>query len=103
MPLTYFLEVLRGVMLKGVGLDLLWPQVWPLAGFAVLRSPRARCDFANGVSSMTDQLRLSSASLIAAGEPDVPHPSRSRHGVIRARPFLAEVLGLLPVRPLRLV
>ncbi len=36
MPLTYFLEVLRGVMLKGIGLDLLWPQVLPLAAFAVL-------------------------------------------------------------------
>lgn len=35
-PLTYFLEVLRGVMLKGVSLDLLWPQVLPLAGFTVL-------------------------------------------------------------------
>lgn len=36
MPLTYFLEVLRGVMLKGVGLDVLWPNVLPLAVFAVL-------------------------------------------------------------------
>jgi ABC-2 type transport system permease protein len=36
MPLTYFLEVLRGVMLKGISLDLLWPQVLPLAAFAVL-------------------------------------------------------------------
>src|SRR5262249_33433463 len=36
MPLTYFLEVLRGVMLKGVSLNLLWPQVLPLTAFAVL-------------------------------------------------------------------
>jgi ABC-2 type transport system permease protein len=35
-PLTYFLEALRGVMLKGVGLSLLWPQIVPLAGFTVL-------------------------------------------------------------------
>ena len=35
-PLTYFLEALRGVMLKGVGLDLLWPQILPLAAFTVM-------------------------------------------------------------------
>jgi ABC-2 type transport system permease protein len=34
-PLTYFLQILRGVVLKGVGLDLLWPQVVPLAIFGV--------------------------------------------------------------------
>ncbi|HYL12910.1 MAG TPA: ABC transporter permease [Terriglobales bacterium] len=32
-PLRYFLVVVRGVYLKGVGLDILWPQV---AGMAVL-------------------------------------------------------------------
>ena len=26
-PLRHFLEVLRGVYLKGVGLDVLWPQM----------------------------------------------------------------------------
>jgi ABC-2 type transport system permease protein len=26
-PLRYFLEVLRGVYLKGVGVDVLWPQM----------------------------------------------------------------------------
>jgi ABC-2 type transport system permease protein len=26
-PLRYFLVILRGVFLKGVGLDVLWPQV----------------------------------------------------------------------------
>lgn len=36
MPLTYFLEVLRGVMLKGISLDLLWPQILPLAAFTVI-------------------------------------------------------------------
>lgn len=34
-PLTYFLQILRGVILKGVGLDVLWPQVVPLAVFGV--------------------------------------------------------------------
>ena len=30
-PLTYFLTILRGVMLKGIGLDLLWQDLLPLA------------------------------------------------------------------------
>lgn len=30
-PLRYFLVILRGVFLKGVGLDILWPQVLALA------------------------------------------------------------------------
>jgi ABC-2 type transport system permease protein len=34
-PLTYFLQILRGIVLKGVGLDVLWPQVVPLAAFGV--------------------------------------------------------------------
>lgn len=36
LPLTYFLEVLRGILLKGVGIAALWPQVLILAAFAVL-------------------------------------------------------------------
>jgi ABC-2 type transport system permease protein len=32
-PLRYFLVVIRGVFLKGVGLDVLWPQ---LAGLLVI-------------------------------------------------------------------
>lgn len=36
LPLTYFLQVLRGILLKDVGLAALWPQVLALAGFAVV-------------------------------------------------------------------
>lgn len=32
-PLTFYLEILRGVILKGVGLDVLWPQGLALLGF----------------------------------------------------------------------
>ena len=35
-PLTYFLQILRGVILKGVGIATLWPQTLALVGFAVL-------------------------------------------------------------------
>ena len=34
-PLTYFLELLRGVVLKGVGLGLLWRWILPLTGLMV--------------------------------------------------------------------
>ena len=44
-PLRYFLVIVRGIFLKGIGLDLLWPQAVALAGWgtgmlvlAVLRS-----------------------------------------------------------------
>ncbi len=34
-PLTYFLEVLRGVILKGLGMDVLWRQTAAMAGYTV--------------------------------------------------------------------
>jgi ABC-2 type transport system permease protein len=44
-PLRYYLVIVRGIFLKGIGLDLLWPQALALAGWgtgmlalAVLRS-----------------------------------------------------------------
>ena len=36
LPLTYFLQVLRGTLLKGVGIEALWRQMALLMGFAVL-------------------------------------------------------------------
>ena len=35
-PLTYYLRVLRGVLLRGSGLGALWPETAVLSGFAVL-------------------------------------------------------------------
>jgi ABC-2 type transport system permease protein len=36
LPLTYFLDVLRGILLKGVGFRALWPEFLVMWGFAVL-------------------------------------------------------------------
>jgi ABC-2 type transport system permease protein len=36
LPITYFLRIIRGIVLKGIGLDDLWPDVWPLIAFGVV-------------------------------------------------------------------
>ncbi|MFI5370647.1 MAG: ABC transporter permease [Candidatus Eisenbacteria bacterium] len=36
LPLTHFLQIMRGVILKGIGLRELWPQSLALVGFAAL-------------------------------------------------------------------
>lgn len=36
LPLTYYLQVVRGIILKGVGMRELWPQCSALIGFATL-------------------------------------------------------------------
>jgi ABC-2 type transport system permease protein len=35
MPVRYFLTIIRGILLKGIGLEILWPQALALAGFGV--------------------------------------------------------------------
>ena len=49
-PLRYFLVIVRGIFLKGIGLDLLWPQALAMSawgtgmlGLAVLRSRKRGC------------------------------------------------------------
>ena len=34
-PLTYFLNILRGIMLKGIGINYLWGDILPLIGFGL--------------------------------------------------------------------
>ena len=29
-PIRYFLVIVRSIFLKGVGMEVLWPQMWPL-------------------------------------------------------------------------
>ena len=33
LPLTHFLRIVRGILLKGNGLDALWPELWPMLIF----------------------------------------------------------------------
>ena len=35
-PLKYYIECIRGIILKGVGLEVLWPNVLALAAFAIV-------------------------------------------------------------------
>ena len=35
-PLTHFLRITRGIMLKGSGWAEIWPEVWPIALFLAL-------------------------------------------------------------------
>ncbi len=33
LPLTHFLQLVRGILLKGNGFELLWPHIWPIIVF----------------------------------------------------------------------
>jgi ABC-2 type transport system permease protein len=33
LPVTHFLRIVRGLLLKGNGLPEIWPELWPLALF----------------------------------------------------------------------
>jgi ABC-2 type transport system permease protein len=35
-PVTHYLEIVRSVMLKGVGASYLWDSIWPLVALSVL-------------------------------------------------------------------
>ena len=35
-PANHWLNILRGILLKGAGLDVLWPQILALAALGVL-------------------------------------------------------------------
>jgi ABC-2 type transport system permease protein len=35
-PLRYFIEIVRGIFLKGVGVSVLWPQMVTLLGYGII-------------------------------------------------------------------
>jgi ABC-2 type transport system permease protein len=35
-PLRYFIQIVRGIFLKGTGIDILWPQMLALLAYGVL-------------------------------------------------------------------
>ena len=35
-PMRYFMEIVRGIFLKGVGMEVLWPQILALAGLGAM-------------------------------------------------------------------
>jgi len=34
-PLTFFLEIVRGIVLKGIGMQYLWSQLFALIAFSI--------------------------------------------------------------------
>jgi ABC-2 type transport system permease protein len=36
LPVTHFLDITRGVMLKGVGMGVLWSSIWPLIVLSIV-------------------------------------------------------------------
>lgn len=36
LPLTHYLRVVRGILLKGNGFEMVWPHLWPIALFATV-------------------------------------------------------------------
>jgi ABC-2 type transport system permease protein len=36
LPVTYFLEIVRGIILKGAGFSTLWIWIWPMAVFSII-------------------------------------------------------------------
>jgi ABC-2 type transport system permease protein len=36
LPLTHFLRIVRGVLLKGNGWAEIWPEAWPIAVFGLV-------------------------------------------------------------------
>ncbi len=36
LPVTHYLTILRGIFLRGVGAEALWPSIWPLIGLSIV-------------------------------------------------------------------
>jgi ABC-2 type transport system permease protein len=49
-PLRYFLVVIRGIFLKGVGIEVLWPQLLPLLAIGIVVITLSSLRFRKGLS-----------------------------------------------------
>ncbi|WP_128292214.1 ABC transporter permease [Afifella aestuarii] len=47
LPLTHFLRVVRGIMLKGSDLSFVWPEIWPILAFLGVIAALALIRFRN--------------------------------------------------------
>ena len=36
LPVTFYLQIMRGIILKGIGIDMLWGQVFALVAFIAI-------------------------------------------------------------------
>ena len=36
MPVTYYLEIVRGIIMKGIGAEYLWNAIWPMSVFSIV-------------------------------------------------------------------
>ena len=36
LPITFYLDIMRGIILKGIGASMLWPSIWPMVVFSVV-------------------------------------------------------------------
>jgi len=36
LPITFYLDIMRGIILKGIGASTLWPSIWPMVVFSVV-------------------------------------------------------------------
>src|SRR5262249_37957502 len=84
LPLTYYLQLIRGIVLKGNGLTQQWPQLAPLAGFAPAGSVAWRFG-ASGAGGLARRVAWGGGRGWGAG-PGAGREPRSSAGAARGRP-----------------
>ena len=70
-PLRYFLVIVRGIFLKGVGVDVLWPQMAALlaCGLVLIDAGHAAIEQAPGVAALLGGYMMPPVSLVPRRHP----------------------------------